>query len=201
MLKRNGQLCRHRVPDFPGRLTDSELNAYQSAFADLENIFDEFAALAKSINSLDTEAVSRADNSQMEFAEINGVKWRVNRQLSTGNLGDVFLCKLENQKEFAIVERFDADSPFAKVNGTYKIHQTGNDARQLLADYRRAERQTLKFLADDLSVDVREHLCEKYSSPDAPRICRALTARFNKEFSDVAPKQARVITRSIKIGI
>lgn len=186
MLKRNSQFCQHSVPDFAGRLTDSEFLAYNSVFNSIENDFKEFSAVAEGVAAVEAsqprllDAFSLPAESMPEMIEgQDGTQWRVVAPLLRARGMEVVACKrsVEEREEFAIVERFDPNSPLARAQGACDVQMTGADAGALLKDFTEGQREALRLYADDIVAVAQERGAEKYSGQDLARVVKAISQR------------------------
>jgi len=191
MLKRNGQPCQRTVPDYPGRLTDFEFLAYSTVFSAVENNYRELSLLSDSITQTErsfTEVLAASSTPSAEgvhevVAEKNGGQWEVISSLLKQKQSELLFCKREGNsvKEFAIVEKLAPNSPLAKAQGMWFVHQTGNDARVLLQDFIENERQTLTLYANDIVASAQEKIEEKYPGEDMSRVIKAISVRCMKK--------------------
>jgi hypothetical protein len=191
MLKRNGQPCQRSVPDYSGRLTDFEFLAYNTVFRGVEDSYQELSLLSDSITHTersfgDVLAVSSApseEGTHEVVAEKNGAKWAVIASLLKQRQNELLFCKKEGggATEFAIVEKLAPNSPLAKAQGMWFVHQTSNDARLLLQDFIENERQTLNLYANDIVASAKERIEEKYPDEDMSRVIKAISARCTKK--------------------
>ncbi len=189
MLKRNGQLCEHSVPDYSGRLTDSEFEAYKAVFGTVETEFNELSAI--------TQAVAQMEKSLPEFLDKistpgsqsldgqDGAQWKVVAPLPDSQHGEMFWCKrqLGDMEEFAIVERFDPNSPLAAAQGEFDVQMTDTDPMRLLRDFINARRDAAQLFANDIVTAVQQQTSEKYPGEDLNRVVEAISHRCSKKIS------------------
>jgi hypothetical protein len=191
MLKRNGQPCQRTVPDYPGRLTDFEFLAYNTVFSGVEDNYRELSLLSDSITRTerafsDVLADSSApleEGTHEVVAEQNGGQWEVISSLLKQRQSELLFCKRQGNgaKEFAIVEKLAPNSPLAKAQGMWLVHQTSNDACLLLQDFIENERQTLKLYGNDIVASAQEKIEEKYPGEDMSRVIKAISVRCMKK--------------------
>ena len=203
MLKRNGEMCEHAVPDYAGRLTDTEFLAYNTAFSVVENDFKNFSAMSKSLlnveSSLGPLAHGNASlNGHSEQIETpNGLQWTLVAPLMSFSRGDIVLCKRDvvGGHEFAVVERLPADSALASAQGRFEVQHVGADPHALLRDFVNENRSTLQMYADDIVAQARETIEEKYPGCDMSRVLDAVSDRCTRQFTT---KQAEKATQAQK---
>jgi len=192
MLKRNGQPCQHSVPDYSGRLTDREFEAYKSLFGSVEGDFKELSNIGQGLAELEKslprllETISSATSRTVEGQD--GSEWKIIAPLPNTQHGEMLWCKrqLGEKEEFAIVERFDPNSPLAKAQGEFDVQMTDNDPLRLLRDFITARRDASQLFANDIIATVQEQAAEKYPGQDLNRVLEAISHRCTKS---VAPEQ------------
>lgn len=191
MMKRNGQLCEHTVPDYSGRLTDAEFLAYNSVFGAVEKDFQELSTVANALGEVEksfaqlVKAASVPPEAATESVEAAGVKWDAIQPLLKVEGSEMLWCRrhVEGTADYAIVERLDAGSPLAQAQGTTSLQMTGLDAPSLLRNFLHEHRETLGLYANDIVADAHERLAEKYPGQDLDRVAKAIEARCAKQIS------------------
>ena len=68
----------------------------------------------------------------------------------------------EGKQQFGVVEKFDPQSPFARVHGDTDLQMIGNNAFVLLQNYVESERGVLQLFRKDIEATVEENLSEKF---------------------------------------
>ncbi len=188
MIKRNGQPGRHSVPNYSGRLTDDENEAYQTAVAAVQPQLADLSTIGQALRGIENPSAGMGEAS-VDPAEISvgqSDRWQVRRCLVQLNQSEVFLC--QKGPEFAVIERFSENSRYAAVNGPAEITLTGNNERQLLQDYVENERQTLHLPATDLTAGIRETLAAQHPEQNCRRVVDAIARRCDHE---ITPKQSQ----------
>jgi len=191
MMKRNGQLCEHTVPDYSGRLTDAEFLAYNSVFGAVEKDFRELSTVANALVEVEksfaqlVKAVSVPPKSATEIVEAVGVKWDAIKPLLKVEGSEMLWCRrhVEGAADYAVVERLDADSPLAHAQGASSLQMTGLDAPSLLRKFLHENREALGLYATDIVAEAHERLAEKYPGQDMDRVAKAIEARCAKQIS------------------
>lgn len=191
MMKRNGQLCEHTVPDYSGRLTDAEFLAYNSVFGAVESDFKELSKVANALVEVEksfaqlVKAVSVPPESATEIVEAAGVKWDAIKPLLKVEGSEMLWCRrhVEGAADYAVVERLDANSPLARAQGAFNLQMTGLDAPSLLRKFLQEQRETLGLYANDIVAEAHERLAEKYPGQDTDRVAKAIEARCAKQIS------------------
>lgn len=200
MLKKHGQLCQHSVPDYSGRLTDSEFEAYNSVFASIEGDFKELASITGDIAQLEKslpEFLKRISSPvSQSVGGQDGSEWEVIAPLPDTKHGEMLWCKRQigDMEEFAVVERFDPNSPFATAQGEFDVQMTDSDPMRLLRDFINARRDTAQLFANDIIATAQEQAAEKYPGEDLNRVLEAISNHCTKSISpeqSVPPAQVR----------
>jgi len=202
MMKRNGQLCEHSVPDYAGRLTDAEFLAYNSVFSAVESDFKELSTVANAVAEVEksfaqlVNAATASRETAPEVVEAAGAKWDVIKPLLKVSGSEMLWCKrhVEGAADFGIVERLDADSPLARAQGACSLQMTGLDAPTLMRNFLHEQREALGLYASDIVAEAHERIAEKYPGQDMDRVAKAVEARCAKKISSeqtLAPTQKR----------
>lgn len=191
MMKRNGQLCEHTVPDYSGRLTDAEFLAYNSVFGAVEKDFKELSTVANALVDVEksfaqfVKAAPVPPETASEIVEAAGVQWDAIKPLLKVEGSEMLWCRrhVEGTTDYAVVERLDADSPLAQAQGASSLQMTGLDAPSLLRKFLRENREALGLYATDIVAEAHERLAEKYPGQDMDRVAKAIEARCAKQIS------------------
>src|SRR5439155_24623475 len=129
MLKRNGESCQHEVLGYPGRLTTTEFQAYREAFAAVEDQVREYTEATSALADVEKRLPEIAaplmskflePAKPLEAEELKESGWQMRRTLHKSTRSELLLCSRDDEKgrEFAMIERFDPNSPYAKAKGT-----------------------------------------------------------------------------------
>jgi hypothetical protein len=185
LMRRNGEICRHQVPGYPGLLTDSEQKAYDEAFASVEWLLKEFKENERALNAIEKEIPSLAlsvteKTSQSTSAIRTGDnEWHVDRTLHKSSRNEILLCSRQTSdgKQFGVVEQFAHNSIYANANGDTDLQMTSNQAALLLQDYVQQERQVLQMFKQDIEASIEETLAHKFPGQDYGRVVKAISAR------------------------
>src|SRR6185437_3176980 len=112
MIKRNGQLCQHNVPDYPGRLTDAEFIAYNKVFPLIEDSFNHFSIATNSVKTVENSLprlidsrLSLFDNEEVTTIQQHETQWQIIEPLVKNPRTELLFCKrnVEGKDEFAII--------------------------------------------------------------------------------------------------
>lgn len=193
MLKRDGQLCKYTVPDFVGKLTPAEFDAYNEAF---DAIKDEFVSLERIKNDLKELTLNPesftipdaqiADQSIIDSSEgeCNALLWDIRSRLLKLSNSQIFLCERtlggSKQKEFAVIEHFNENSEYGKANGRVAVLLAGNDPILLVQDFADNAGHTLRFMASNIVATAQKIVWERFANQNPCRVVRAISERCAK---------------------
>src|ERR1700722_7034104 len=190
MLKRNGEICQAEVPDYPGRLTTTELRVYKAAVASVENQLHDLAQAARALSDVEKQIPQWKRESESAAAPIlagigeenSGNQWHVLKTLVKTSRSELLFCSraLEDGSEFAVFEKFDPNSAYAQAQGNPELILTSNNASLLLQDYVESERRMLHLVKQNIEATVEESLTEKLPGEDNSRVVKAVSARCGK---------------------
>jgi hypothetical protein len=209
-LKRNGELCKYAVPDFVGKLTASEFDTYNAAFAVIKDEFNSLERIKNDVKELTANPMRfmRPDAQitishvvDMSEGERNAVSWDVRSRLLKLNQSQIFLCERSlggRAKEFAAIELFKDDSAYAQANGNTRVLLTGNDAELVIQDYAANAEHTLHFMASNMVASAQKVVWERIASQSPSRVIRAISDRCAQAVGDAQNEiQAQILERKI----
>ena len=208
MLKRNGEDCEFPVPNYPGLLTASERIAYQMTIpvvAAQLRLFDERAKTLVEIEKQSPQ-IAEAITAQVtgELASLivqegQVSTWQVRQTLFKSARSETLLCSrdLAGKQQFGVIEKFEPQSPYARIHGETDLQMTGGNIFLLLQNYVAREREVLQLFRKDIEATVEENLAEKFPGQNHTRVVRAISARCQEQ-TPVEGEQQKPST-SIKI--
>jgi len=187
MLKRNGEACQYTVPSFAGKLNRAEMEAYNEAFETIQEDFDALQKIKESLKELIGDPVvftipdGRMPEEVIEtlYAQEGTVHWQVRSRLLNLNHSEVLLCERMGRegKEFAVIDRFNRDSPYGRASGPAQVYLTGNDPVLLVQDYAANAEHTLRFMASNMVATAHKVVWERYANQNPDRVVRAISER------------------------
>ena len=194
-LKQNGELVLpYKVSGC--RLSEREINGYRAASSaiagQLESIKDFKRQLTRS------DQVPESCDFEINTPEIG--RWEVRSALLNLNHGEILLCQRGNA--FAVIERFDEDSPYAQANGSAQILLQGNDAHQLTAEFKANAGLTLEFMASNLTAKAQKIVWEQFPEHRFGRIVETISERCGQAVANeemISQKVTHSIGRSIGV--
>ena len=194
-LRQNGELVLpYKVSGC--RFSEREINGYRAASSaiagQLESIKDFKRQLTRS------DQVPESCDFEINTPEIG--RWEVRSALLNLNHGEILLCQRGNA--FAVVERFDEDSPHAQANGSAQILLQGNDAYQLTAEFKANAGLTLEFMASNLTAKAQKIVWEQFPEHRFGRIVETISERCGQAVANeemISQKVTHSIGRSIGV--
>jgi len=210
MLKRNGEDCEHPVPNYPGLLTASEYQAYQLAVplvAEAVHQFNERADTLADLEKQATRIVGQVAASSTHGLPSTTVRetpesvWQIRHTLFKSPRSEMLLCSRDagGKQPFGVVERFDPQSPYARIHGDSALQMTGSDAAVLLHKFADSERAVLQLFRQDIEATVEAMLAEKFPGQNLSRVVRAISARCGNQMPVEGANERPA--RSVKIRL
>lgn len=208
MLKRNGEDCEHPVPNYPGLLTTSEYNAYRVAVplvTEPVRLFNERTNALSEIEKQSPQIAERVtaqathDLQSLTVKETPEGAWQIRQSLFKSSRSEMLLCSCDvgENKQFGVIEKFDLNSPYARIHGDTDLQMSGSNAFVLLQNYVGSERGALQLFRKDIEATVEENLSEKFPGQNHSRVVRAISARCGNQMPVGGEKEKPA--RNVKI--
>lgn len=210
MLKRDGESCKYAVPDFEEKLTRSEFDSYNEAF---ETIKDELTAIKQIKSGLSELSVnpgvftipdSQFANQTLETKDTEredlNLKWSIRSRLLQLTCSDVFLCErvIPAGRQFAVIEKYGDESPYAKAHGKTNVLLVTNDAHQAVQDYADRADHTLHFMVSNIVATAQKIVWQRVASQNPSRIIQAISERCSKAIGDTQDEiHAKILERKL----
>jgi len=196
-LRREGEYQEYTVPGGDRRFTDSEMKGYRAAFSVIAPEFESLGELRKQLENPAT--IVPAIEKEICTSQI-GV-WQVRSTLLNLGQSDILLCQRQN--EFAAIERFRDNAPYAKANGIAEILLERNDPRELTEAFTENAKHTLEFMASNQVATAQKVIWGQFQEHHPERLVEAISERCrlavsNEETNSQA--QSAEISNSIKRG-
>jgi hypothetical protein len=183
---------RYRVPGLDGLFREEELPGYRAAASAIVAPLD-------SIKELNRQLVGGSQS--VGAGEINmspTERWEVRSALLTLNPGEVLLCQRGDR--FSVIECFQEDSPYAKMNGNAQMLWEGNHANALAGAFKGDARLTLEFMASNLTAKAQKIVWEQYPDHRPGHIVAAITERCHEAIANEETiAQNQKVSRGISI--
>jgi hypothetical protein len=178
-LKREGEHQEYNVPggDFR-RFTDSEMKGYRAAFSVIAPEFESLGVLRKQLEKPATVVAS----SEKEICTSKLGVWQVRSTLLNLGQSNILLC--EKQNDFAVIERFRDNVPYAKANSIAEILLERNDPRELTAAFNANAKQTLEFMASNQVATAQRIIWGQFQEHRPARLVEAISERCRLAVSD-----------------
>ncbi|MGH7991811.1 MAG: hypothetical protein ACREDS_16670 [Limisphaerales bacterium] len=203
-LKRNGEVCKYTVPDFIGKLTPAEFDAYNDAFGAIQDEFGSLEQIKDNLKEItDNPGIFQIPDSHFAGQSVvvpntqsGESRLNVCSCLLKLNRSDIVLCERETSegKQFAVVERYQNDSPYAQANGNARVLAVSHDALQAVEDYVANAEHTLRFMASNMVARAQTIVWERFANQSPARVIRAISERCAKAVGDVHNEiQARIL--------
>lgn len=210
MLKRDGQLCKHAVPGFVGKLTSAEFDTYNAAF---DTIKDEFAQLGKIKDALkeltlnprvftipDAQFSGQSVETQHTEREDLTMRWEIRSRLLQLNHSDVFLCERNSDegKQFAAIERYQRETEYTRIYGKAAVLLASNDPLLTVQEYAACAEHTLRFMASNMVATAQKVVWERVASQNPSRVIQAISERCAQAVGEVQNEiQAKILERKL----
>jgi hypothetical protein len=192
-LKRNGESVEYSVANHPGQFTESEIKSYRAAFGAIRTGVDSLIGLKKQLDKLDG-----LPSEQEMYAQAG--RWQIHSKLLNLGHSEILLGRLEN--EFAVVERFQDGSAYAKNNGRMEIMQCGKNAGQLVDDFKANSQLTLEFMASNLTAKAQKVVWEQFPDCRPSHVIAAISERCRQAVSNGETiSQSQTVTQPVSRGI
>jgi hypothetical protein len=191
----NGKRFAYKVPDYPGRFNESEINGYRAAFGAIAGEFESLLDMRRQLNVPDQ--VPASGDFEINTAETG--RWEVRSALLNLTHGEVLLCQQGN--EFAIIERFREDSSYAQVNASVEFLMRGDDPHELIADFKANAQHTLEFMASNLAAKAQKVIWEQFPNNRPGEVMAAISERCHQAVaSEQSISERLALDQQIKIG-
>jgi hypothetical protein len=182
MLKRNGEPSASGTHD---TLNRGEQDAYNEAFDEIRQELEALERIKTAVQALTKDpsvfAVPGGGPEVGSIIQIQSIpidRWQICSTLLKLRNSQIFLCErcLHGAKEFAVIERFRSDSPYARANGEAEVLQAGDDPVLLVEEYGRAYtarhgQQSRGKGSQDCMGAIRKHESGASRSGDLREMC------------------------------
>jgi len=183
-LMREGERQEYNVPggDFR-RFTDSEMRGYRTAFSVIAPEFESLGVLRKQLE----KPASVVPSPEKEICTSKLGVWQVRSTLLNLGPSNILLC--QKQDDFAAIERFRDNVPYAKANGIAEILLERNDPLELAAAFNGNARHTLEFMASNEVATAQRVIWGQFQGHEyrPARLVEAISERCRLAVSDEEP--------------
>ena len=101
--------------------------------------------------------------------------WQVRSTLLNLGQSDILLCQKQN--EFAVIEQFRDNAPYAKANGIAEILLERNDPRELAVAFDENAKHTLEFMASNQVATAQKIIWGQFQEHRPARLVDAISER------------------------
>ena len=180
-LMRAGERQEYNVPGDFRRFTDSEMRGYRAAFSVIAPEFESLGVLRKQLEKPSSVAASP----EKEICTSKLGVWQVRSTLLNLGPSNILLCQKQN--DFAAIERFRDNVPYAKANGIAEILLERNDPLELAAAFNANARHTLEFMASNEVATAQRVIWTQFHEHRPERLVAAISERCRLAVSDEKP--------------
>ncbi|MBU6402349.1 MAG: hypothetical protein KGS61_18685 [Verrucomicrobia bacterium] len=193
MLTQHLQSTDQPPSDGAGDFTPKEVEAYQAALktirldlAELEKLQDQVNQRRR-LNWSHPAVLGRPRPLETD----DGVRWEAYGRALELSHSEVLLCRQASSAQWAMIQRFQPEGPYAKAHGRTEVLLTGDDPRTLTNDYAALAQHTLHFMASNLVARAQRVVWEQFPDCNPPRVVHALSERCSAALShDLCLRQA-----------
>jgi hypothetical protein len=178
-LRRDGERQEYSVPGGKsGRFTDSEMKGYRAAFGVIATEFESLGELRKQLE----KPAKVVPPPEKEICTSQLGVWQVRSTLLNLGQSNILLCQKQN--DFAVIERFRDNVPYAKANGIAEILLERNDPRELAAAFNTNAKHTLEFMASNEVATAQRVIWGQFQEHRPARLMAAISERCRLAVSD-----------------
>jgi hypothetical protein len=167
-IERNAESIEYSVPHYSGHFTENEIQGYRAAFGSIASQFNALNGLKMQLDKLDA-----LPTNEDAYAHIG--RWKMCAKLLNLGQSEVLLYRLSG--EFAVIERFQDESVYAKNNNGTEVLLKGNHIEQLVDDFKANAHHTLRFMACNLTAKAQKIVWEKFPDSKPGEIMAAISER------------------------
>jgi hypothetical protein len=194
-LRHNGvRPWRYRIPGHEGRFSENEIEGYRAAFGAIAKEVETVKDFAKQLQI--ERQFPRSDDLEIDTQQTG--RWEVGEALVNLKRGEILLCRRGD--EFAVIERFDQDSPYAQAKGQAEILMQGNDANQLADEFKANAQRTLEFMASNATAKAQKIVWGQFYDQKPDEIMAAISERCHQAAANQETNSQKT-TQSINRGM
>jgi hypothetical protein len=149
LRRKDVRTTMYEVPGHEGWLSEGEIAGYRAAYSAIAR---EVARIEDCKQQMQIERqFPKSDEMEIDTSQTG--RWDVREALLNLNRSEILLCQRGNQ--FAVIERFDEESPYAQINGATQILLEGKNSVELKAEFQANARRTLEFMASNATAKAQ----------------------------------------------
>jgi len=178
LTRQGGEPTDYSVPGYSFRFTESEIKGYRAAFSVIAPEFESLGELRKQLE----KPAAVAASSEKEICTSQLGVWQVRSTLLNLGQSNILLCHKQN--DFAVMERFRDNVPYAKANGIAEILLERNDPREAVAAFNENAKHTLEFMASNEVATAQRVIWGQFQEHRPARLVAAISERCRLAVSD-----------------
>jgi hypothetical protein len=187
---------RYRIPGHEGRFSENEIEGFRAGFGAIAKEVETVKGFAKQLQ------IERQfpQSDEMEIDTPQTGHWEVGEALLNLKRGEILLCRRGD--EFAVIERFDQDSPYAQAKGQAQILMQGNDASQLAEEFKSNAQRTLEFIASNATAKAQKIVWGQFYEQKPDEIMAAISERCHQAAVNqetISQKMTQSINRGMRV--
>lgn len=187
---------RYYVPGHSKPFAEREIEGYRAAFGAIANEVETVKDFAKQLQI--ERQFPQSDDMEINTPQTG--RWEVGEALLNLKRGEILLCRRGD--EFAVIERFDQDSPFAQAKGQAEILIQGNDANQLAEEFKGNAQRTLEFMASNATAKAQKIVWGQFYEQKPDEIMAAISERCHQAAANretISQKMTQSINRGMRV--
>ncbi len=182
MLTRNGEPIEHSERK---ELTRGEIDSFNEAYdlireqlASLQRAKECVRELSKNAAAFTVPQGATADGI-IEIPNMPVDRWQIRSALLKLNNSEILLCDrmVGGQREFSVIQRFHAASPYGQTNGNAEVLLAGSDPVLLVQAYAEGAQYTLGAMANNLVAKAHRTVWERFANTSPVRVIRAISEK------------------------
>jgi hypothetical protein len=156
------------------------MKGYRAAFSVIAPEFESLGILRKQLE----KPASVVPSTEKEICTSKLGVWQVRSTLLNLGPSNILLCQKQN--DFAVIERFRDNLPYAKANGIAEILLERNDPRELAAAFNENAKHTLEFMASNQVATAQRVVWGQFQGHEhrPARLVEAISERCRLAVSD-----------------
>jgi hypothetical protein len=166
-------------------LTRGEIDSFNEAYGVIQ---EELASLQRIKECVRDLARNAGAFAVPQGATMDGIieipnepvdRWQIRSALLKLNNSEILLCDrtVGGQREFSVIQRFHAASPYAQANGNAEVLLAGRDPVFLVQAYAEGAQHTLSAMANNLVAKAHRTVWERFANTSPVRVIRAISEK------------------------
>lgn len=185
------------VPGTDIELVGQEVTAYKAASRAIEYDLSLILDLRDQLSRLEKVHWENSDSKPFTTLDSSEGEWNAHAQLFKFLRSEIFLCR--QGQEWAVIQQFQATSPYAKANGQTEILLKGREAHEVVTEYLYQVEHTLRFMARNAVAHAQQIAWDQFPENDPAKVVCAISEQCalaveNPELL----KQARTIRQNVR---